>query len=384
MPVAAEDHPGHQRLDHQRVQPGRVATRRAGRGRHGLGSRLGSTPSQGHRQHRARCGESPWAPMAPERTGPSTPVAGAERRHRASCPAGRSTTGSTSASRVRQRDRRSRCPGRRARRSRCRRTATRRSRSTSASRPWRRPPSRLSSAWTYCVPTTCRDCRGHARSASTAGSPSSAIIVSSPWIVDSAPEFWLTLPSGGDTVEGDAGGGVVRRSLGRRSRRRTTRPRSPASRSAWRHRRCASRFCTRESTPYAIWVASARAGSRPLSGPPEVSIHGSKVNDVALGDPSPRPVTGDVGRPRAARRSSASPRRASSDGTAPTGAHRRTASARASPPASSAMPSLSRASRAWPCPSRRRGRTPPARGPPRPRRRRRRRSARPAYGVRRC
>ena len=51
------------------------------------------------------------------------------------------------------------------------------------------------------------------------------------------------------------------------SRRRPTLPVASA---------VASSDWTRESAPYAICDWSSRVGSRPLSGPPEVSIHGVK------------------------------------------------------------------------------------------------------------
>ena len=56
-------------------------------------------------------------------------------------------------------------------------------------------PSVPSSAWTYCVPTM--PCTSEDREAMrrTEGWASRASMVSRPWIVDSAPEFRLTVPS---------------------------------------------------------------------------------------------------------------------------------------------------------------------------------------------
>ena len=56
-------------------------------------------------------------------------------------------------------------------------------------------PSVPSSAWTYCVPTTLCTWDDWVAIWRTEGCASSASIVSRPWIVDSAPEFRLTVPS---------------------------------------------------------------------------------------------------------------------------------------------------------------------------------------------
>ena len=219
MPVAAEDHPGDERLDHECVQPGGVPPRH-GLGRHGRGSGQ-QHRFQGDRKDRARAGESPWAPIASGAHGP-------ERRHRGGrwsprgCPdAGRPPGGRAPPGT--QRDRRSRCPVRRARRSRCRRTATRRSRvdfgftAVAPRRPSRRPRPRR----TRTHDLVLHRC-GHRdllrRRVAVEGDH-----VRRPWIVDSAPEFWFALPVRGDTVEGDTGRRVVGRRQ-TRSRRRTTRP----------------------------------------------------------------------------------------------------------------------------------------------------------------
>ena len=217
------------------------------------------------------------------------------------------------------------------------------------------------------------------------GCASSASIVSSPWIVDSAPELWLTVPSRGDPVEGDAGGRVVGRGVrgvgaeepGGARRRRAGRPPLAAG------RRSATAPGSRRRRRSGC--ASIRVGSRPLSGPPEVSIHGSKVNEsrgrrAAPGDA----VAEHVGGGRPARPASARTRRASRERDSAQGSTPPNGQCRASPPESSgdavAEPRQGvRAARRC----RRRGRRPRARARPRRRRRRRRRSATPGCGGRR-
>ena len=125
---------------------------------------------------------------------------------------------------------------------------------------------------------------------------SSAIIDSSPWMVDSAPELRLISPDARDPVEGPAGRGVVHRPRRPGWRRRTTPPTMPASVA-----RCGPPVAAGggEQAPAAASRRRRRSarrrpgsGSRPLSGPPEVSSQGSNVNEsrdraVARGAGSP-------------------------------------------------------------------------------------------------
>ena len=147
--------------------------------------------------------------------------------------------------------------------------------------------------------------------------------------MDSAPELWLTTPVAGDAVEGPAGGRVVHRlacGVGTEEPRRHDpgeAGRGPASRAA---SAVASSDWSRESAPYAIWERRSGSGSRPLSGPPEVSSHGSNVNEsrcaaaASAGSPEHGRGVGQRGR------ASAHPRRATASGTPPRGGPRPSAS----------------------------------------------------------
>ena len=195
VPVAAEDHAGDERLDHHGVQPGRVATRRPCRGRHGRGA--GGQPAvQGDRQDRTWRGRvALGADGAGAHPARAAPAAGAEGGDGASCPRRRSTTGSTSDRVAVEIEGRGAAVGERgvAGAGVLRLAGPR---SSAASRRWRRRPSRLSSAWTYSRADDLLHRWRSWRSAATAGWASRASIVSRPWIVDSAPEFGSRLPSG--------------------------------------------------------------------------------------------------------------------------------------------------------------------------------------------
>ena len=95
---------------------------------------------------------------------------------------------------------------------------------------------------------------------------------------------------GGDAVEGDAGGRVVRRLAGRvrAEEPRGRDPGEPVTRPAASATRTATAPASRRRRRSGC--ASTRVGSRPLSGPPEVSSHGSKVKESRGRGPRQRPV----------------------------------------------------------------------------------------------
>ena len=127
--------------------------------------------------------------------------------------------------------------------------------------------------------------------AATFGWASSASMVSSPWMALSAPLLWLIVAVGLQAVEGDAGGRVVHRLARPVGAEEPARPAwRPAASSPGRSVASAmvSRFCTRESTPYAIWVRSIGVGSQPLSGPPAAIRVGSKLTASATAGRSSR------------------------------------------------------------------------------------------------
>ena len=207
----------------------------------------GSTPSRVTGRIAPGAGESPWAPTAPERTVAELPVAGAERGHRGAA-AAQVDHGQDQRIAGAQRDRRSRCPRRRARHSRCRRTSdspvqvdVRRHGRGAAGR------ARLSSAWRYCTPHDLLHRRGHRdllrpRDRRPARASSAA------------RGSWTPRPSCGSPCRPAATPSKVTPVAGRRSapggvRAEEPRGHDPGDPAPAADAPVASRFCTRESTP---------------------------------------------------------------------------------------------------------------------------------------
>ncbi|GMA89226.1 hypothetical protein GCM10025868_44760 [Angustibacter aerolatus] len=122
-------------------------------------------------------------------------------------------------------------------------------------------------------------------SARARGSASSASIVSSPWMVDSAPLLRFTRPSASTPSNVTPVAGSYVRAPDRLAPKNHPAARPASSRSPVRpvSRAAASSDCTRASAPYAICARSTGVGSSPLSGPSVVSSHGVKpaVSDTA-------------------------------------------------------------------------------------------------------